>query len=98
MADLNGSYEIVAKTPVGDQKMTVTLETSGDAFTGKSDGTMGAAIISGSVVGNTLKWTQDVKAPMPLLISVEVAVDGEAVTGKINTSVGVFPVSGRKVA
>ena len=41
MANVDGSWDCVVKSPLGDQKMTLTVNSAGDTFTGAVSGAMG---------------------------------------------------------
>jgi len=60
-----GTYDVVIKTPMGDQKGKLTVIPSGDSFTGSvTSGMMGEmAIAGGKVNGNMIIWTMDMKFP-----------------------------------
>ena len=54
---LDGVYETVVKSPLGDQKATLTVKTDGDTWSGTQAGAMGTAEIAGGKIdGNTLIW------------------------------------------
>ena len=42
MAAIDGTWNTVVKSPLGDQEMTLTVTTEGDRFTGSGGGQMGA--------------------------------------------------------
>lgn len=99
MSDLNGSYDVATTTPLGEQKMTLTVQVDGDTFTGASSGSMGAADISGRVSGNTLSWKQAITVPMPLTLDCTATIENGSVDGKIDTGAfGAFPLTGTKVS
>ncbi len=99
MSDLNGSYDVVAHTPMGDQKMTITVLVAGDSFTGTSSGAMGSSDLSGTVDGNTIKWKQGITVPMPLTLDCTATIADGTFDGTVDTgSFGAFPMKGAKVA
>ena len=52
---VDGVYETVVKSPMGDQKATLTVNSNGDTWTGTQAGAMGTMeITDGKVDGNTL--------------------------------------------
>jgi hypothetical protein len=98
MADVDGTYECVVKSPLGDQKMTTTIRTEGNTFTGNSAGAMGSMDISGNVDGNTLTWKQSITVPMPMTLDCEATVDGDVIVGTVGAGAfGSFPMSGKRV-
>jgi hypothetical protein len=81
-----GTYNVVTKTPMGDQNGTFTVSVDGDSFTGSVNGPMGNMEVSdGKVSGNTLNWKMDMKVPMPMSLTCTATVDGDAITGEIDT-------------
>jgi hypothetical protein len=94
-----GTYEVVTKTPMGDQKSTMTVEVSGDSFTGTNAGAQGTlAMENGKVDGNKLTWTMNMTVPMPMTLEGEATVDGDAITGNVKAGAfGTFPLSGSRV-
>ena len=87
-----GTYEVVTKTPMGDQTSILTVNVSGDSFTGSNVGPMGSLdITDGTVDGQTIVWTSQITVPMPMKI------DGDAITGSVTAGMfGSFPLSGTR--
>ena len=91
----DGNWKITINTPMGAQEVTASITTSGDTFTGKTEGRMGASDISGTVSGNTLTWSAAITQPMPMTLEFEATVDGDKMSG--NVKLGAFgnaPLSG----
>ena len=80
-----GTYEVSIKTPMGEQKGTLSVKPDGDSFSGSvASPMMGSMdIAGGKVSGNTLTWTMDMKVPMPMTLECEATVDGDAINGNI---------------
>ena len=84
MSQVDGSYDCVTKSPMGDQKSVFTVTSSGDSFTGQNAGAMGSLDVeNGKVDGNKLTWTMNMKVPMPMTLECEATIDGDALTGSI---------------
>jgi len=100
MADVDGSWDTVTKSPLGDQKAVLTVKSDGATFTGSFAGAMGnAEVADGKVDGNHLTWELDVSVPMPLHLSCEATVDGDAITGTVTAGAfGSFPLTGTRVS
>jgi hypothetical protein len=94
-----GTYEVVTKTPMGDQKSTLTVNVSGDSFSGSNVGPMGALdITDGTVAGNTIAWTSQITTPMPMKLDCKATVDGDAISGTVTAGMfGSFPMNGSRV-
>lgn len=92
-----GAYNTTVKSPMGDQSGTLTIEDNGDGtFKGNMSGGMGSMDIdTGTVEGNTLKWSMNMTVPMPMTLECEATVDGDAITGSVNAGAfGAMPLSG----
>ena len=98
-ADLAGSYDIVVKTPLGDQRGRLSVTPKGDRFAGSLSGELGTQdIADGAVADGRLQWTMDVKKPMALKLICEAAVDGDTLTGTVKAGIfGTYPITGRRV-
>lgn len=96
-----GTYDVTIKSPMGDQKGTLTVNPSGDTFTGSiTSGMMGSMDVSnGKVSGNTITWTMDMKVPMPMTLECDATVDGDAITGSIKAGMfGSMAMAGARAA
>lgn len=95
-----GTYTTTVKSPMGDQKGTLTVNPSddGSSWTGNMAGGMGSMDIKdGTVSGNTLHWKMDMTVPMPMTLTCEATVDGDSITGKVNAGAfGDMPLSGER--
>ncbi len=94
-----GTYEVVTKTPMGEQKSTLTVHVDGDSFTGSNNGPMGALdITDGKVDGDTISWSSQITNPMPMQIDCKATVDGDAISGTVTAGMfGSFPMNGHRV-
>lgn len=96
-----GTYDVTIKTPMGDQKGTLTVDANGDSFTGSvSSAMMGSMeITDGKVAGNRITWTMDMKVPMPMTLEGEATVDGDAISGAVKAGAfGSMALSGARAA
>ncbi|HSX55069.1 MAG TPA: hypothetical protein VLG14_07215 [Sphingomonas sp.] len=96
MANVDGSWDTVAHTPMGDQKATLTVNSNGDSFTGSYSGALGSTEIqNGKVDGDKLMWSLDITVPMPMTLTCEATVDGDKLTGTVTAGAfGAFPMEG----
>lgn len=84
MSQVDGSYDCVTKSPMGDQKSVFTVSSDGGSFSGQNAGAMGALDVeNGKVDGNKLTWTMAMKVPMPMTLEAEATIDGDTLTGTI---------------
>ncbi len=99
MAGVDGTYEVTVKSPLGDQKSTLTVKSDGNTFTGTNSGAMGSADVSGEVNGNTLTWKQSMTVPMPMTLDMTATVEGDSITGTVGAGAfGSFPMNGVRTA
>ena len=98
-----GTYDTVVKSPMGDQKGTLTVVPGddGNSFTGSMAGGMGSMDITDGTIegGDTLKWKMDMTVPMPMTLDCEATVADGKLTGNVNAGAfGAMPFSGEKAA
>jgi hypothetical protein len=99
MATVDGSYDCTVKSPLGDQKMTLTVRSDGAGFTGDVSGAMGSMDVTGTVDGDTIAWKQSMTVPMPMTLDCEATIDGDTLTGTVGAGAfGSFPMSGTRTA
>ena len=94
-----GTYNVVVKTPMGDQNGNFTVNVDGGGFSGSiSSPMMGTMEIAGGKVdGNKLTWSMDMKVPMPMTLDCEATVDGDSIAGAIKAGAfGSMAVSGTR--
>ena len=97
MANVDGTWAVAVKTPMGDQKSDLTVKSDGDSFTGNMSGAMGTNDVSGKVEGDTLIWSMDITSPMPMTLDNKATVDGDTMTGTVKAGAfGDMPLSGTR--
>lgn len=84
MATVDGAYDCITKTPMGDQSSVFTVVSTGDRFNGTNAGPLGSLDVKdGKVEGNRLTWKMEMVIPMPMTLDCEAVVDGDTLTGTI---------------
>ena len=98
MANVDGAWETVTRSPMGDQQARLTVNSAGDTFTGNFAGAMGTVdIADGKVDGDKLSWSLDVQVPMPMTLTCEATVDGDKLIGTVTAGAfGSFPLTGNR--
>lgn len=97
MADIDGTWDCTVKSPLGDQKMSVTVKTDGDAWSGTVSGAMGSSDISGQASGSTISWKQQMTTPMPMTLDCQATAEGDVLTGTVGAGAfGSFPLNGTR--
>ena len=98
MSGVDGTYDVTVKSPLGDQKSTLTVKSDGSSFTGTNAGAMGSDDVSGEVSGNTLTWKQSITVPMPMTLDMTATVEGDTISGNVGAGAfGSFPLTGSRV-
>ncbi len=97
---VSGTYNCVIKSPLGEQKITLTVNDEGDTFTGTNAGDQGVTpITDGKVDGNTITWSSQITVPMPMKLDCTATIDGDAVNGSVTAGMfGTFPMIGTRAA
>jgi hypothetical protein len=95
-----GTWKLAMQTPIGERKVTLTLEVAGAALTGKMSAEDGNAveIYDGKIAGNAASWKANIKNPMPLTLEFAGDVDGDGMSGTVNAAVGSWPFTGTRDA
>lgn len=95
MTEVDGRWDCTVKSPLGDQRMTLTIASAGGRFTGTAAGAMGSAEVAGTLDGTTLAWKQQVTTPIMVTLDVTATVEGDRMTGSVAAGgFGSFPLSG----
>jgi hypothetical protein len=94
----DGTWNLTLETPMGERRSTLTLVSAGGALTGTQEAEGNTTdIAEGSVNGNTLSWKVSVTNPMPLTLTFNGSVDGDAISGTADTGMfGSFPFEGKR--
>jgi len=100
MAAVDGDWDVTVKSPMGDQKSVLTINSDGGSFTGKMAASLGSMdIASGSVDGNTISWKMDMTVPMPMTLDCTATVDGDSISGEVKAGAfGSMGLSGSRKA
>jgi len=95
-----GTWKLAMQTPIGERKVTLTIDVAGASLTGKLSAEDGNAvdIYDGKVAGNAASWKANIKNPMPLTLEFAGDLDGDRMTGTVNAAVGSWPFTGTKGA
>lgn len=88
---VEGTWQITAQTPMGEQQSTIELAESDGALTGRMTAPEESAIYDGSTSGDEVTWRVDITRPMALKLHVTATVDGDSMSGKIKA--GIFPAA-----
>jgi len=97
---VDGKWEITINSPMGAQKATLDLATSGNTLTGTQVAAQGSGPLeNGKVDGNNLTWSAKISSPMPMTLDFTGTVDGDKLSGSVKAgSFGSFPFTGNRTA
>jgi hypothetical protein len=98
MASVDGEYDCVTKSPLGEQTSVFTVKSDGNSFTGQNAGQMGTLdVIDGKVDGNKLTWKMEMKVPMPMTLDCSATIEGDQFNGTVGAGAfGSFPMTGKR--
>ena len=95
---VDGNWNIVLSTPMGDRNTTLTLKSSGGTLTG-TQGAEGESteIFDGTVNGDDVAWKVSITNPMPLTLAFTGKVSGDSISGEAGLGpMGSFPFTGAR--
>ena len=100
MAAVDGTWDTIVKSPLGDQKAVLTVKTDGTSWTGSQNGAMGSVeITDGTVEGDTISWKMSIVVPMPMTLDCKATAEGDTLTGTVGAGAfGSVPMTGTRAA
>jgi len=96
---VSGTWNCTIKTPMGDQNGTLTVNASGDTFSGQIGSPMMGTmpIEGGTVSGDTLTWQMKMTTPMPMDLDCQAKVTGDSLKGTIKAGMfGAMDLTGTR--
>jgi len=93
---VEGTWNTTVKSPMGDQKGTLTVNRDGEGWTGNMAGGRGSKDnTNGHGEGETNKGTMDRAGAQPGERTCEATADGDTLSGKVNAGAfGDMPLTG----
>ncbi len=95
---VDGNWNLVMSTPMGERNATLSVTSSGGALTG-TQGAEGQSteIFDGTVNGDDVSWKVSITNPMPLTLEFTGKVAGDSMSGEMGIGpMGSFPFTGKK--
>ena len=84
VSQIDGTYDVTTKTPMGDQNGQLTLQADGNSLSGTLSGDQGSLQIeNGAIDGEDLSWTANLTSPMPMKLEFSAKVDGDEISGSV---------------
>jgi hypothetical protein len=95
---VDGTWNVVVKSPMGDQPSTLTLKADGGTLTGTASAQGNTnPIAAGKVDGDTVSWSNSITTPFPMTLEFSGKVEGDTLNGSVKAgSFGSFPFSGKR--
>ena len=95
---VDGTWNVVVKSPMGDQPSTLTLAADGATLTGTASAQGNTnPIASGKADGNNISWSNSITTPFPMTLEFSGKVDGDSLSGSVKAgSFGSFPFAGTR--
>jgi hypothetical protein len=95
---VDGNWNIVMSTPMGDRNATLTLKNSGGALTGTQAAEGNSTeIFDGTANGDDVAWKVSITNPMPLTLEFSGKVAGDSISGEMGIGpMGSFPFKGTR--
>ena len=79
---VQGKWNVIIKTPVGDRSGVLELQSDGRKLTGfMTDGEQRSEIEDGSVDGQRLKWSAKITKPARMNFKFTATCEGDRITG-----------------
>ena len=95
---VDGNWNIVMSTPMGDRNTTLSLTNTGGTLTGTqgAEGNTGE-IFDGTVSGDDVAWKISITNPMQLTLAFTGKVAGDSMSGEMGIGpMGSFPFTGMR--
>jgi len=93
---IDGKWNTVVKSPMGDQKSVVTFKQEGTTLTGTAEAQGNSqAIQDGTINANAIAWKVSITTPFPMTLEFTGTFEGDAMSGKVKAGAfGSFDWSG----
>jgi hypothetical protein len=92
LSSVDGTWNTVIATPMGQQSAVLALVTDGSTLTGTAtQNGVPTDLVDGQVDGNDVTFSASVSMPFPLDLGFALSVDGDAISGTVTA--GPFPPS-----
>jgi hypothetical protein len=95
---VDGNWNLVMTTPMGERNTTLSLKSAGGSLTGThgADGNS-TEIFDGTVNGDDVAWKVSITNPMPLTLAFTGKVAGDSISGEMGIGpMGSFPFTGTR--
>jgi hypothetical protein len=82
---VDGTWNLTVNTPMGEQKSTLVIASSGATLTGTQSAGHGEGrpIDEGEVHGNEISWKATITKPMTMTLQFSGTVEGDTLSGSV---------------
>ena len=95
---VDGNWNLVMSTPMGERNATLTVKSAGGTLTGTqgAEGQSGE-IFDGTASGDDVAWKVSITNPTPLTLAFTGKVSGDSIAGEMGIGpMGSFPFTGTR--
>jgi hypothetical protein len=95
---VDGNWNIIMSTPMGDRNSTLSVRSAGGALTGTQAAEGNSTeIFDGTANGDDVSWKISIENPMSLTLEFTGKVSGDSIAGDVGIGpMGSFPFSGTR--
>ena len=95
---VDGNWNIVMSTPMGDRNSTLSVKSAGGTLTGTQAAEGNSTeIFEGTANGDDVSWKIAIDNPMPLTLEFTGKVAGDSMSGEMGIGpMGSFPFTGKR--
>jgi hypothetical protein len=95
---VDGNWNIIMSTPMGDRNSTLSVKSAGGALTGTQAAEGNSTeIFDGTANGDDVSWKISIENPMPLTLEFAGKVSRDSIAGDVGIGpMGSFPFSGTR--
>jgi hypothetical protein len=95
----DGTWQLVADSPMGKQQVQVDLKTEGDRLVGtvtNKSNSLTSDVVDGKIEGSNVTWKMKM-SKLNVTLTFNVTMDDDIMTGKVKAGMfGSFDVSGKR--
>jgi hypothetical protein len=95
---IDGKWNVVVKSPMGDQKSVVTFKQEGTTLTGSGEAQGNSqALQDGKIAGADISWKVSITTPFPMTLEFAGTFSADTMSGKVKAGAfGSFDWSGAR--
>lgn len=97
MASIDGTWDCVSSTPMGDQKSVMNLHCEGEIVTGTAATDLETIeITEGRFDGRVFSWKMRVTEPFKMNLSGQAVIEGDTLSGGVSAFMGSSDMTGTR--